>query len=81
MSLELIEELDNCMTLIDSAPIKQETRAHMHKQASVYSMFLNELEGGRLKPEMDQVDTVSSMKELISVFCQQIREILGAQAA
>lgn len=81
MTQDLSQELDQCMGLISAAPISDETRTYLTTQSMIYAQFLSDLEAGRLKAEQAEADTISSMQELIGVFCSQVRDLLPAKAA
>lgn len=81
MTLDLSHELDQCMGLISAAPISDETRTYLTTQSMIYAQFLSDLDAGRLNTEQAEPDTISSMLELIGVFCSQVRELLPAKAA
>jgi hypothetical protein len=78
---DLSHELDQCMGLISAAPISDETRTYLTTQSMIYAQFLSDLDAGRLNTEQAEPDTISSMQELIGVFCSQVRELLPAKAA
>lgn len=81
MTTDLSQELDQCMALISAAPISDETRTYLTSQSTIYALFLSDLEAGRLNTEQAEADTISSMLELIGVFCSQVRDLLPAKAA
>ncbi len=81
MTHDLSHELDQCMGLISAAPISDETRTYLTTQSMIYAQFLSDLDAGRLNTEQAEPDTISSMQELIGVFCSQVRELLPAKAA
>jgi hypothetical protein len=78
---DLSNELDHCMGLISAAPISDETRTYLTTQSMIYAQFLSDLEAGRLNPAHAEPDTISTMQELIGVFCSQVRDLLPAKAA
>lgn len=81
MTHDLSHELDNCMALISASAISDETRAYLTTQSMIYAQFLSDLESGRLMAEQAETETIGSMKELISVFCSQVRDLLPVKAA
>ncbi|MBA1280320.1 hypothetical protein [Stutzerimonas stutzeri] len=81
MSEDVTNELDRCVALIRTAPIEDATRLHLTSQATVYALFLSDLQAGRLPAEQVDAGVVPSMLELITVFCNQVTEILGSHDA
>ncbi|MDU4254573.1 hypothetical protein [Pseudomonas sp.] len=81
MTTDLSQELDECAALISAAKISDKTRCHMTNQMTIYALFLSDLDADRLPPETANPQVIASMKEIIGVYCSQIREMLSPAAA
>jgi hypothetical protein len=79
---DLMQNLDECVELIRQAPIKDDTRAFLINQSTIYALFVSDLVSGRLSADKAQGNPVTSMIELINEFCTQVRDLIyGARAA
>ncbi|MCF6783745.1 hypothetical protein [Stutzerimonas stutzeri] len=76
MSEQTINRLEKCVELIRTAQISDSTRLYLTNQATIYAMFLSDLQANRLAPEKAVEGVVPSMLEMIGEFCTQVTEII-----
>ncbi|MBF6615518.1 MAG: hypothetical protein ITG07_02210 [Candidimonas sp.] len=76
MSESLINKLDQCVALIRTAKISDPTRLFLTNQATIYALFLSDLQANRLSPDKTAEGVVPSMLEMIGEFCTQVTEII-----
>lgn len=76
MPQQISNQLDQCVTLIASAHISDSTRLFLTNQATIYALFLSDLQANRLPPEKLVDGVVPSMLDMIAEFCTQVTEII-----